>query len=161
MPTLQHNGIRNIFGQLLTEMCPSVGIEPMLQPLSGETYRHRSTNTEDGARLDIRAQRPKEHLLRCQGLQLPCPFKLHVLHWRLLQKALGASWRWSMGHSHHWCGLQVEAVDHLPQLPSRGLISEKHGQPYSSALSFIKCGLPAGTMHCFPAIPIVVVRHHG
>ena len=40
----------------ITEVCPNVGIEPMLQPLSGETYHLRSTSTKDGARLDIRTQ---------------------------------------------------------------------------------------------------------
>ena len=37
-------------------VCPSVGIEPTLQPLNGESFPLRSTNTEEGARLDIRAQ---------------------------------------------------------------------------------------------------------
>ena len=33
-----------------------VEVEPMLLPLSGETFRHRTANTEPDARADIRAR---------------------------------------------------------------------------------------------------------
>ncbi len=56
MPTLRHNGIRDILAKLLTEVCPNMGIEPALQPLNGECFHKRSSDTEDGARVDIRAQ---------------------------------------------------------------------------------------------------------
>ena len=56
MPSIRHNAIRDLTAQLLTEVCPTVGTEPALQPLSGETFPFRSANVEDGARLDIRAQ---------------------------------------------------------------------------------------------------------
>ena len=131
MPTLQHNGIRDIFGQLLTEVCPNMGIEPMLQPLSGETYQHRSTNTEDGARLDIRAQniwdKSQRSIYMVSGPSTPMPPLTARPPLMPVTKGTGrkrgghmrsVSWRWSMGHSHHWCGLQVEAVGHLPWLPS-------------------------------------------
>ena len=39
----------------LTEVCHNVGIEPPLQPLTGEHLTLRSANKEDGARLDIAA----------------------------------------------------------------------------------------------------------
>ena len=55
-PTIRHNEIRDITGSLLTEVCHNVAIEPPLQPLSGETLEARSANTDDGARLDIRAR---------------------------------------------------------------------------------------------------------
>ena len=35
---------------------PKCGIEPTLQPLNGEVFNCRTTNTEDNARLDIKAQ---------------------------------------------------------------------------------------------------------
>ena len=54
--SIRHNQVRDITTWLLTEVCPSVGIEPTLQPLNGESFPLRSTNTEEGARLDIRAQ---------------------------------------------------------------------------------------------------------
>ena len=40
---------------LLTEVCHNVATEPLMQPLTGETLTLRSANTENGARLDIRA----------------------------------------------------------------------------------------------------------
>ena len=42
--------------QFLTETCHSVGIEPPLQPLGNEVFRYRTANREDGARLDIVAE---------------------------------------------------------------------------------------------------------
>ena len=50
-PTIRHNEIRDLTASLLTEVCSNVAIEPHLQPLSGETFRLASTNTDDGARL--------------------------------------------------------------------------------------------------------------
>ena len=41
---------------LLTEVCPNVCIEPPLQALTGELLSHDTSNSEDGARLDISAQ---------------------------------------------------------------------------------------------------------
>ena len=55
-PTIRHNEIRDITATLLTEVCSNVATEPHMQPLSGETFRLASTNTNDGARLDIRAR---------------------------------------------------------------------------------------------------------
>ena len=56
MPSIRHNAIRDITAQLLTEVCPNICVEPTLQPLTGESFPLRSTNTEEGARLDIKAQ---------------------------------------------------------------------------------------------------------
>ena len=44
-PTIRHNELRNIIGELLTEVGHNVAIEPLLQPLSGEVFRARSTTT--------------------------------------------------------------------------------------------------------------------
>ena len=38
------------------EVCPNVCVEPTLHPLTGESFTLRSTNTVEGARLDIKAQ---------------------------------------------------------------------------------------------------------
>ena len=54
-PSIRHNELRGITAGLLTEICHNVGTEPPLQPLSGEQLRLRSSNREDGARLDIAA----------------------------------------------------------------------------------------------------------
>ena len=42
--------------QLLSETCPNVSIEPDLQPLTGETLTYLTSNAEDGACLDVRAE---------------------------------------------------------------------------------------------------------
>ena len=39
----------------MREVCSKVEIEPDLQSLSGESFTCRSANTQDGARLDIKA----------------------------------------------------------------------------------------------------------
>ena len=56
MPSIRHNRIRDLLAQFLTEVCPNVAIEPALQPLTGETFPQSSTNMDDGARLDVKAQ---------------------------------------------------------------------------------------------------------
>ena len=56
LPSIRHDCIRHITTQLLTEVCPNVAIEPTLQPLTGERFSLRSTNVQDKARLDIKAQ---------------------------------------------------------------------------------------------------------
>ena len=54
-PTIRHNRIRDLLANLLTEVCPCVAVEPVLQPLSGEEFHLRSTIKEDYARLDVSA----------------------------------------------------------------------------------------------------------
>lgn len=36
LPTVRHNELRDLLGSLLSEVCPDVALEPVLQPLSGE-----------------------------------------------------------------------------------------------------------------------------
>ncbi len=55
-PTIRHNEIRNITANLMSEVCPDVGIEPTLQPVTEEHFQLRTTNREDGARLDVVSQ---------------------------------------------------------------------------------------------------------
>jgi len=55
-PTIRHNELRDLTGNLLAEVCPDVCIEPVLQTLGGETFNHLSANQEDHARSDIRAR---------------------------------------------------------------------------------------------------------
>ena len=55
-PSLRHNEIRDTTAQLMSEVCPNVATEPTLQPVTNERFFHRSANTENGARLDVRAQ---------------------------------------------------------------------------------------------------------
>ena len=52
-PTLRHNEVRDPTESLLSEVCHDVRVEPHLQPLTGETMRHRIANTDAEARSDI------------------------------------------------------------------------------------------------------------
>ena len=49
---LRHNSLRDLFAELLREICHDVVVEPTLLPLSGEKLPPGS-NLSDGARLDI------------------------------------------------------------------------------------------------------------
>ena len=51
----RHNELRNITANLLQKVCPDVQVEPTLQPLSSEHLLLRSSNRDDGARLDVAA----------------------------------------------------------------------------------------------------------
>ena len=51
---VRHNEIRDKFANLLSEVCRDVAVEPLLQPLDGETFDRNSTATDD-ARLDMKA----------------------------------------------------------------------------------------------------------
>ena len=55
-PTIRHNEVRDMVGELLTEVCHAVAIEPQLAPLSGEVFMAASTNTAEDARADVRAR---------------------------------------------------------------------------------------------------------
>ena len=55
-PSLRHNDVRGITANLLAEVCQNVAVELDLQTLSGEQFQHRTANTEDVARQDVRAQ---------------------------------------------------------------------------------------------------------
>ena len=54
-PTIRHNEVRDIIGNLLSEVCSNVAVEPLLKPLSGEVFQARSTTTSQEARSDLRA----------------------------------------------------------------------------------------------------------
>lgn len=53
-PTIRHNEVRDILADLLTEVSHNVATEPLLLPLSGETFSAATTNTSNEARADIR-----------------------------------------------------------------------------------------------------------
>ena len=53
-PTIRHNEVRDMVGELLTEVCHAVAIEPQLAPLSGEVFTAALANTAEDARADVR-----------------------------------------------------------------------------------------------------------
>ena len=56
IPTIRHNEIRDIMATLLTEICHNVATEPLLQPLTNESFTHRSSNTDPSAHLNMHAR---------------------------------------------------------------------------------------------------------
>ena len=48
--------IRNITANLMSDVCPDVGMELTLQPVTDEQFQLRTTNREDDALLDVVAQ---------------------------------------------------------------------------------------------------------
>ena len=52
--TIQHNEVRDLFGDLMREAGHTVEIEPKLQKLSGEGFDYKSANKEDDARSDLK-----------------------------------------------------------------------------------------------------------
>ena len=63
-PTLCHNEVRDITEDLLTETCNDVASEPQLQPLHGETFKHKTAIIDDHACLDISARGEWQHSQR-------------------------------------------------------------------------------------------------
>ena len=55
-PIIRHNEIRDLTASLMTEVCHSVSVEPVLQPLSGEQLSANCAVTTDEARADILAR---------------------------------------------------------------------------------------------------------
>ena len=56
LPSIRHNELRDITAGLLSEICHNVGIEPSLQPVTGEQFSYLSANVEDGSRVDVVAE---------------------------------------------------------------------------------------------------------
>ena len=54
-PILRHNELRDLTGELLSQVCHNVSTEPHLQPLTGEEMRHNTAITQENARLDLKA----------------------------------------------------------------------------------------------------------
>ena len=134
-------------------LCPNVGIEPALQPLSGESFSKRSSNTENGSRLDIRAQDLWDKSKRS------ALFDIRVFHSHAPSNCTSSTEACYRRHEQEKrcaCEKCIIEVEHgtftLLVLSSSGgcgpsatvvlkrlagLISEKHGQLYSSTFSFI------------------------
>jgi len=54
-PTLCHNELGGFTAAVLSEVCHDVAVEPVLQPLSGESLRYTTANVEDKALLNVSA----------------------------------------------------------------------------------------------------------
>ena len=54
---MRHNEIRDVTATLLWEVTSSDEVEPILQPISGETMNHQSAKVDDNCRLDMKCRR--------------------------------------------------------------------------------------------------------
>ena len=155
MPSIRHNCIRDLLAQFLTEVCPNVAIEPALQPLTGETFPHRSTNTDDGARLHVKAQNfwdssrssaffdvrvfNSHAPSNCKTSTAAC-YRRHELEKRrayerrIIEVEHGSFTPIVLSTSGGWGPSATVAFRRLA-----GLLSIKHSQPYSTTLGFIRC----------------------
>ena len=52
---MRHNQIRDNFAKLMQDVCYDVTVEPTLQLLQGESFIHKTTSTDENARLNIKA----------------------------------------------------------------------------------------------------------
>ena len=52
---IRHNGNRDVFANLMNDVCYDVQMEQNLQSLDGEIFSSNSTTTDDDARLNIKA----------------------------------------------------------------------------------------------------------
>ena len=155
LSSIRHNRVRYITAQLLTEVCPNVGIEPTLQPLTGESFPLRSTNVEEGARLDIRAQdfwdsskRSTFFDVRVFNSHAPSNSKSSTsacyrrhekekrreYERRILEVEHGTFTPLFLSTSGRWGPSATVAFRRLA-----GLISSKQGQSYNAILQFIRC----------------------
>lgn len=149
--------------QLLTEVFTNMGIEPALQSLSGKSFHQRSSNTEDGAKIDIRAQDVWDKSKRSTFLDV------RVVNFHVLSKCTPFTEACYRRHeqekrrAYKNCITEVEHENFTLLVPSSsrccgpsctvvlkrlaGLTSKKHRQLYSSTLSFIQCRLTFGLIN--------------
>ena len=52
----RHHELRDITAKLLSQVCNDAIIEPKLGELTGDTFRYRTANTKEDARLDVAAR---------------------------------------------------------------------------------------------------------
>jgi len=53
--SLRHNELRNFTAKVLREVCHDVSVEPIMQPITGESLPNNANSSEE-ARLDVAAQ---------------------------------------------------------------------------------------------------------
>ena len=156
-PILRHNELRDITAQFLDKICPNVIVEPTLQPLSGESLSYRTSNTEDGARLDVAAT----SFWDCHGQSAFFDVRVfnplaqtHVSQplatcYRKHEREKRRIYEQRVRDVEHGCfsplvfntsgGMGPTATTVYKRIAS--LISEKYDRPYSNTIRWIRCRL--------------------
>ena len=153
--TQRHNDIRDLSAALLQDVCPNVTREPSLQPLNGESLRHKTASTDDEAWLDISAEGFWGHRFKMVyfDVRVFCPLSATSM-----SKSLAASYRENELVKKRKYEERVREVEHSGFSPlvfstSGGcgpiatsflkrlslLLAEKHQRPYNSTVNFVRC----------------------
>ena len=153
--SIRHNKIRDITANLSTEVCPNVGIEPTLQAINGESFPLRSTNINEGARLDIKASDFWDKSKRstffdvrvfnshasanCKSSSLSTyrkhkQEKRRSYERRIIEVEQGTSTPLVFSTAGGWGPSATVTYKRLASM-----IAERHGQSYNSTLRFIRC----------------------
>ena len=137
------------------EVCPNVGIEPTLLPLTSESFTLRSTNVEEGARLDIMAQIFWDRSKRSAFFDVRV-FNSHTSsNSKSTTKACYRRHEKQKRRVYERQFIEVERGTFIPLvLPTSGgwgpsatiafrrlagLMASKHNQAYSTILQYIRC----------------------
>ena len=159
LPIVRHNEVRDTVAGWMGEVCNNTTVEPALQPISGEVFRHATAISEEGARLDIAADS-----FFCGGALLKgrffdvCVFNPHAPS--NSSQSLTATYR---KHEKRKCRAyeqRVREIEHgsfTPLIMSAtggvgaaakvcykrlaSLLSVKWNMPYSCTLAWIRCKL--------------------
>ena len=157
LPTIRHNEIRDLTANLVTEVCNNVRIEPELQAVTMEHLTGATANSQEGARLDISANRVwggrsektyfdvrifNPHAPSNKNMASSACYKKHAREKkRAYEQRVG-----EIEHSSSTPlvlaatgGLGVEATTFYKRLASK--LSQKWDSPYSTTLCWLRCRL--------------------
>ena len=129
----RHNEIRDVFANLMDDVCHDVQIEPKLQSLDGEIFSSNSTTSDDDARLDIKAN-------GLWGSRINRTFfdvKIFNPHAKSCPKTINDAYKYHESikqNKYESAGTSASRV--MKQLATK--ISEKRGEPYADNISYIR-----------------------
>ena len=149
LPSIRHNELRDMMAGFLTEVCHNVGIEPPLQPLTGEHLTLRSANKEDGARLDIAADNfwGRDRNYAIYDIRVFSPFAqshqnafLSQCYKKKEQEKKGA-YDQLVREMEHGVFSMSGGIGPTANMVYKRMIAQKHDQTYSKTLHCIRCKL--------------------
>ena len=146
----RHN---DMTAKLLTEVCHNVATEPPLQPLSGETFTHRSANVNAEARLDIKvcgfwnATQDAYFDVRVFHPNAPCyrsrdPAAIYKQHESAKKGSTTRECRTlGMVCSHPWYSLRLAVWAGKHPLSTNVWLVHKREKPYPMVMGWLRCRL--------------------
>ena len=162
-PSLRHNEIFDLTANLLTEVCSNVCVEPELQPLSGESLKNRTANTEDHARLDIAANglwggRNERNFVDVRVFNPHAPTNKNTplqSAYRTHEKMKKRAYQQRVLEIEHASftpvvlsatgGMANEATFFYKRIAS--LLALKWDQPYSTVMTWLRCRITFALLH--------------